>query len=75
MTCWPAPLLLHQYCRPLRQIRGPLYPRNPSIAVRLHAVHPPQAYSPLAKAQKLQDPLVAGIAQRLAVTPAQVLIR
>ncbi|KAI7840058.1 hypothetical protein COHA_006189 [Chlorella ohadii] len=34
-----------------------------------------EAYSPLAKAQKLAEPTVAGIAQRLGVTPAQVLIR
>lgn len=34
-----------------------------------------EAYSPLAKAQKLQDPTVGGIAQRLGATPAQVLIR
>lgn len=39
------------------------------------ACRPPQAYSPLAKAQKLADPTVAAIAQRLGVTPAQVLIR
>ena len=34
-----------------------------------------EAYSPLAKAQKLGDPVVGGIAQRLGVSPAQVLIR
>lgn len=34
-----------------------------------------QAYSPLAKAQKLADPMVGAIAQRLGATPAQVLIR
>lgn len=39
------------------------------------SVATPQAYSPLAKAQKLQDPTVGSIAQRLGVTPAQVLIR
>ncbi|PSC75258.1 Aldo keto reductase [Micractinium conductrix] len=33
------------------------------------------AYSPLAKAQKLSDLTIAGIAQRMGVTPAQVLIR
>ena len=45
--------------------------------IRLGPACPPplQAYSPLAKAQKLADPTVAGIAQRLGVTPAQVLIR
>ncbi|WIA19346.1 hypothetical protein OEZ85_003977 [Tetradesmus obliquus] len=34
-----------------------------------------QAYSPLAKASKLNDPTVAAIAQRRNKTPAQVLIR
>lgn len=34
-----------------------------------------QAYSPLAKGRKLEDPVVGGIAARLGVTPAQVLIR
>ena len=36
---------------------------------------PTQAYSPLAKARKLEDPTITAIAQRLGVTPAQVLIR
>lgn len=34
-----------------------------------------EAYSPLAKARKLEDPTVGAIAQRLGVSPAQVLIR
>lgn len=34
-----------------------------------------QAYSPLAKAQKLGDPVVRQVAERLGVTPAQVLLR
>ena len=33
-----------------------------------------EAYSPLAKAQKLSDPVIAAIAHRHAATPAQVLI-
>ncbi|PNH11932.1 Prostaglandin F synthase [Tetrabaena socialis] len=34
-----------------------------------------QAYSPLSKGAKLADPTVVGVAQRLGVTPAQVMIR
>lgn len=34
-----------------------------------------QAYSPLAKGQKLDDPTVKQLAQKLNVTPAQLLIR
>ncbi|KAL4859666.1 putative oxidoreductase [Chlorella vulgaris] len=34
-----------------------------------------EAYSPLAKAQKLGDPVVRQVAERLGVTPAQVLLR
>lgn len=34
-----------------------------------------QAYSPLARGQKLDDPTLAAIAEKLGVTPVQIMVK
>ena len=73
LTRLPAP----SHCF-LGALKTPPFPlaRLPATYLPAPPSGPPcQAYSPLSKGHKLSDPRVAGVAARLGVTPAQVMIR
>ncbi len=61
-------------------VRGAWFRRATLLGVgskreRVNSPLLPQAYSPLCKARKLEHPVVVALAQKLGITPAQLLIR
>lgn len=67
-----TPIIVYRARAPYSSLRGANMPVLVVVAVRDPCPFmAPQAYSPLAKGQKLDDPTIVDIAQALGKTPAQ----